>query len=134
VAIKRLCFEDLLFEHKSWIDVSKILREVEVHSLFKDTAGVVQFHKCWISGPNAKEILNGQYVAKHTSSAPSTDPVRNYLFIQMELCLGSLDTFLDNETEFQTLVSQKHISVLLSEMFQGLNGKWRNVKYKWYSS
>jgi len=123
VAIKRLCFEDLLFEHKSWLTVSKILKEIEIHSQFEDTEGVVKFHKSWIEGPNEKEIYDDKYVAKHTSSGPSTDPRRNYLYIQMELCLESLDSFLDKETQFQLLVSQKHISVLLTEMFTGLNGK-----------
>jgi len=128
VAVKKLCFEDLLFEHKSWLTVSKILKEIEIHSQFQDTEGVVKFHKSWIEGQNEKEIYDVKYVAKHTSSGPSTDPRRNYLYIQMELCLGSLDSLLDKETQFQSLVSQNHISVLLSEMFNGLTGKGTQLK------
>jgi len=123
VAIKRLCFEDLLSEHKSWLTVSKILKEVELHSKFSNTEGVVKFHKSWIEGPNAKEIHDDKFDPKHSSSGPSTNPARNYLYIQMELCVGSLDSFLDAESEFQKLVGQKHLSVLLAEMFNGLKGK-----------
>lgn len=83
-------------------DVSKLLREV-VHlaRINFNSEHIVKYHDCWSEGPHSDELVKPSpnldkllENPSYTSYSEMEDDT--YIFIQMEMCHGTLDTWLKN--------------------------------------